>query len=140
MDRLVSATARWARSRSSSESWVDMTGLGRGGLEMVRSVIMSSSTGAGVCAGDEWRVSRGISTVVSFAKMSEFSVGVVAFSSDSEGGIWDIVVWVFVVGVVGVEVLSSAQSPSSCRTLGRKNCEPMQGGLGRGWRVPIGEG
>jgi hypothetical protein len=65
---------------------LDTAGLVRGVLDTTRSVISSSSAGAGVCAGDEWRVSRGISTVVSFAKMRELRVGVVAFSSDSEGG------------------------------------------------------
>lgn len=119
---------------------MDTTGLVGGGLETIKSVISSSSAGAGVCAGDEWRVSRGISTVVSFAKIRELSVGVVAFSSDSEGGNWETVVRGLGEGVVGVEVLSSAQSPSSCKTLGGKNCEPVRGGLGRGWRVPIGEG
>lgn len=139
MDRLVSATAKWARSRSSSDACLVAAGLVGSGLETRRSVISSSSAGAGGCAGEEWRVSRGISTVVSFAKMRELSVGVVTFSSDSERGIWEVEVRGLGEGVVGVEVLSSAQTPSSGKTLGGKNCEPVRG-LGRGWRVPIGEG
>lgn len=143
IDRFVSATARWARSRSSSEvctSTVGVAGFMGAGLETIRSVISSSSASAGICAGGERGESRGISTVVSFAKMRELIVGVVAFSSDSVGGRWMMGERGLGEGVVGVEELSSAHSPSSCKTLGGKKCEPVRGGLGRGWRVPIGEG
>lgn len=144
MERFVSATARCARSRSSSDSCLGAEGLvrvtvvvvvGTGGSNMV-----SSSMGTGDCAGEWYRVSRGISISWSLEKMRELMVGVVALSSDSVGGTCEMYVRGDGDGVEGVGVPSAGVSPSSIKTLGGKNCEPVRWCLGRDWRVPMGDG
>jgi hypothetical protein len=63
--------------------------------------------------------------------MRELMVGVVAFSSDSVGGICGMFMRGDGDGVEGVGVPSAVGFPSSVRTLGGKNCEPVRWCLGR---------
>jgi hypothetical protein len=87
--------------------------------------LVSSSMWAGVCAGEWSRVSRGISISLSLEKIRELMVGVVSFSSDSVGGTCEMFVWGDGDGVEEAGVPSAVVSPSSVRTLGGKNCEPV---------------
>jgi hypothetical protein len=105
-----------------------------------RSDIVLSSIWAGVWSGECHRVSRGISISLSLEKMRELMVGVVTFSSDSVGGICEMFVRGDGDGVEGVGVPSAVVFPSSVRTLGGKNCEPVRWCLGRDWHVPMGDG
>jgi hypothetical protein len=134
MEWFVSATARWARSRSSSDTCGVVGGLVRVavGLSAMtgRSDIVSSSVWARVWSGECHRVSRGISISLSLEKM-KLIVGVIAFSSDSVGGICGMFVWGDGDGVEGVGVPSAVGFPSSVRMLGGKNCEPVCWCLGR---------
>lgn len=153
IERLVSATARCALRRSSSEcatGWV-------AGLEGVEVVVEGGVKGFGIVwSSDITSSSSSLGAWMDFERSSRVSsvTGVVTSAATGGGaevgvaGLPGLVVslgmgwrWGLWLGVgVGGKDSVSMDSPSSIRTLGGKYCEPERFGLGSGWRVPIGDG
>jgi hypothetical protein len=129
IEQFVLVTVRCTQSRPSlnvCEITVGLVwpvlGLGK---ETIRSDMVSSSMWAEVCTGGWCGVLRSISTSLSFVKMRELMVGVVIFSSDSVGGMYERFGQRDGNEVEGVRVPSVVMSPSSVKTLGGKNCKPV---------------
>lgn len=149
MERFVSATARCALRRSSSE-WAT-------GLEGVEVVVEGGVKGFGIVLSSDIAVSS--SSLGAWMDLERSSrvflvTGVVTSAATGGGaevgvaGLPGVLVSLGVgcglglglgVGVGGKDSVSM-DSPSSVKTFGGKYCEPERYGLGSGWRIPIGDG
>lgn len=148
MDLLVSATARWARSISSSEGREGVYGVGLGGswvgvgVDVKRGGEKSSiSSSSGMLGGGGGVLFGVASASVPAVWGADWVVVGILSASDAMRSTGGRAVLVLGEGVEGVGDASCAMySPSSSRMSGGKNCEPERWILGRGCRVPIGEG
>lgn len=143
MEQFVSATARWAQRSSSSEGVAGMVDLGTGVLAVgVAGLSVISSSSASLWGGE------GVEGRFSKKESSSISLGDVWVSGMGFGLGSGLLEDIELVGLQGrgegvegvVDAVSVIVSPSSARTLGGKNCDPVRESLGSCCLVPIGEG